>query len=109
MSESSLINLILNKGGITIMIRQEILCSCGHKAIIPLNGSDVACFNKAKWYESKGLCPDCFNQKYPYIAEGHFKEVCMHYRKFKEEFSDCKTKYGSYDDADKTIVVYVPD
>ena len=36
------------------------------------------------------------------------EEVVMSYREYKENYADCKTKAGSYDKTEKTIVVYVP-
>ena len=37
-----------------------------------------------------------------------YEEVEMHYGEYKENYSHCKTKKGSYDKSDKTIIVYVP-
>lgn len=91
------------------MTPYEVLCSCGHKATIQLNGPEVSRYHKIKWYETQGLCPDCFNKAYPYIAQGNYKEVRMHYAKYKADYPDCKTKQGTYDTADKTVIVYVPD
>ena len=36
------------------------------------------------------------------------EEVRMSYREYKENYADCKTKSGSYDKEEKTIVVYIP-
>lgn len=34
-------------------------------------------------------------------------EVKMNYREYKQGYSDCATKKGSYDSVNKTVVVYV--
>ena len=36
------------------------------------------------------------------------EEVEMKYSEYKENYADCKTKSGSYDKEEKTIVVYIP-
>lgn len=90
------------------MTPYELICSCGHKAVIPLYGPDVARYHKVTWFETKGLCPSCYAIAHPPKTPDKYEEIRMHYGQYKTSYPDCEVKQGSYDYADKTIVVYVP-
>lgn len=83
----------------------RVKCSCGHSTKIRLTGTDMERYGEVLYYETQGLCPAC-EAKAKHLVT--FSEIRMHYRECKGNYSDCKYKQGTYDDSDKTIVVYVP-
>lgn len=57
------------------------------------------------WYNANidCICNNDANHAYDDVA----CEVKMSYREYKQSYSDCATKKGSYDSNNKTVVVYV--
>lgn len=89
-------------------MKYEVTFSCGHTHTVELFGKTSEREKKIKYYETYGLCPDCYKaQKAAEMAKG-CDEVTMFYGDYKNYYADCNTKPGSYDSKDKTIVVYVP-
>ena len=87
-------------------MKYKVKCSCGHRRTLSLYGSDMQRYYEVMTYETRGLCPDCeAKQKQEQIT---LQEIRMYYREYKENFSDCKYKHGTYDASNKTIIVYVP-
>lgn len=82
------------------MAQYTVTRACGHEEVVNLYGPNAQREAKIKWLEST-VCANCYN------AEG-CDEVEMLYREYKENYADCKTKQGSYDRENKTIIVYVP-
>lgn len=77
--------------------------ACGHEEEVQIYGSAADRERKLKWYEETE-CKECW--KLSQVSD--CEEVRMSYRDYKTQYADCKTKTGSYDAAEKTIVVYVP-
>ena len=44
------------------MAKYDITYSCGHSATIQLYGKNEEREKKIKWFESEGLCPDCYRE-----------------------------------------------
>lgn len=88
------------------MAKYDVTYACGHEGVEDITGTNVngEREKQVKWIEENRVCYDC------YMAEqmADYDEVEMHYGEYKENYSDCKTKKGSYDKSDKTIIVYVP-
>lgn len=91
-----------------ITMKYEVKFSCGHTETVELFGKNADRQRKIAWFEESGLCSKCYaEQKSAEMAEG-FDAVEMFYGEYKEKYSDCKTKPGSYNRETKTIIVYVP-
>ena len=54
------------------------------------------------------LCSDCYRAEQEAKLLEKNVETRMKYRDYKNGFSGFRTKRGSYDPGDKTIIVYVP-
>lgn len=78
--------------------------SCGHTEQVEVFGKNSDRERKLKWYEET-CCKDCYRDH----IHADDKEVEMPYREYKLNYSDCKTKPGSYNPRTKTVVVYVPE
>ena len=77
--------------------------SCGHEEQIEVFGKVSEREYVIKREENK-VCRKCYEaEKY-----ADYDEVEMTYAEYKNNYADCKTKYGSYDKKNKTIIVYVP-
>lgn len=83
------------------MAKYEVKMSCGHYQTIELFGKIADRKRKIQWLEECGVCSECKNAK----EAINCKEVEMHYSKYKNNYSDCKTKNGSYNSDTKTIIV----
>lgn len=94
--------------GDTPSMQYELTCSCGHRSVISLSGSEAERNNKINWFRTKGVCPTCYAKSHPVLHSDSYTEVRMFYGTYKSYYSTCQTKPGSYDCVDKTIVVYVP-
>lgn len=91
-----------------ITMKYEVRFSCGHTETVDLFGKNTDRQRKIAWFEESGLCSKCYaEQKAAEMAEG-FDAVEMFYGEYKEKYSDCKAKTGSYNRETKTIIVYVP-
>lgn len=44
------------------MAKYDVKFSCGHTATVELFGRTADRENKIKWYETEGLCPDCYKK-----------------------------------------------
>ncbi|MGN0558391.1 MAG: hypothetical protein ACI4IS_02955 [Acutalibacteraceae bacterium] len=86
------------------MAKYEVKFSCGHTHTVELFGKMSERELKIKYLEEHGTCPECRESENAVDCE----EVEMHYSIYKKDYSDCKTKSGSYNAKTKTIVVYVP-
>ena len=77
--------------------------ACGHEEQIEVFGKTSDREYRIKCEENK-TCREC------YQAEQYkgCNEVEMTYAEYKNNYADCKTKPGSYDKKNKTIIVYVP-
>ena len=74
--------------------------ACGHEEEVQIYGSAADRERKLKWYEETD-CKECW--KLSQVSD--CEEVRMSYRDYKTQYSDCSTKSGSYDAAEKTIMV----
>lgn len=83
--------------------------SCGHTETVELFGKCTERERKIKFFEKSGICKECYKEQKNIEASIGCKEVTMSYREYKEKYPKCKTKKGSYNANEKTIVVYVPE
>ena len=90
------------------MAKYTVKFSCGHEGTVRLFGENAERERKIKYYEAYGICPECWAEKQNEENSEGCEEVKMTYRQYKTEYADCKTKKGSYNSEDKTIIVYVP-
>ena len=89
-------------------MKYDVKFSCGHTETVELFGKNADRQRKIAWFEESGLCSKCYaEKKAAEMAEG-FNAVEMFYGDYKEKFSNCKTKPGSYNRETKTIIVYIP-
>ena len=77
--------------------------TCGHEEQIEVFGK-----TSEREYriaaEEKKVCRKCYeSEKY-----ADYDEIKMSYAEYKRNYTDCKTKSGSYDAKSKTNIVYVP-
>lgn len=89
-------------------MKYDVTFSCGHTEEVQIYGKAEERERKIKYYGKSGLCSECYKKKMNEENAENCEEVVMSYREYKENYSDCKTKSGSYDKVEKTIVVYVP-
>lgn len=89
-------------------MKYEVTCSCGHTHTVELFGKTSDRERKIKYYETYGVCPDCYKAQKTAEMAKDCDEVVMSYGDYKNYYADCNTKPGSYDSKAKTIVVYVP-
>ena len=62
------------------------------------------------WYDASHDCvctKDGYGSTIYHYSYDVACEVKMSYREYKQNYSDCATKKGSYDSFNKTVVVYV--
>lgn len=89
-------------------MKYDVRFSCGHTETVELFGKNADRQRKIAWFEESGLCSKCYAEKNASEMAEAFYAVEMFYGDYKEKFSDCKTKPGSYNRETKTIIVYVP-
>lgn len=89
-------------------MKYEVTFSCGHTHTVELFGKTSDRERKIKYYETYGVCPDCYKAQKTAEMAKDCDEVVMFYGDYKNYYADCNTKPGSYDSKAKTIVVYVP-
>ena len=89
-------------------MKYDVTFSCGHTEEIQIYGKAEERERKIKYFGKSGLCPECYKQKMNEEKAESCEEVEMKYSEYKENYADCKTKSGSYDKEEKTIVVYLP-
>lgn len=90
------------------MAKYEVKMSCGHIYTIELFGKTADRERKIKYLEESGVCPDCKRAEKNAERAINCKEVEMHYSEYKNNYSACETKAGSYNSKTKTIIVFVP-
>ena len=89
-------------------MKYTVKFSCGHEEEVQLYGKVEERENKIKYLSKNGICSECYKKKMNEENAKNCEEVKMSYREYKNSYSDCKTKSGSYDKEEKTIIVYVP-
>lgn len=77
--------------------------SCGHEEQIEVFGKVSEREYVIKREENK-VCRKCYEAE----RYADYDEIEMSYAEYKRNYANCKTKAGSYDNKNKTIVVYVP-
>jgi len=86
------------------MAKYNVTFSCGHTETKELFGSERERRAKIEYWGKSGKCTECYEkEKY-----ADCDEVEMTYAEYKRSYANCKTKANSYDNKNKTIVVYVP-
>jgi len=86
------------------MAKYNVTFSCGHTETKELFGSERERRAKIEYWGKSGKCTECYEkEKY-----ADCDEIEMSYAEYKKNYTDCKTKSGSYDAKRKTIIVYVP-
>ena len=83
--------------------------TCGHESERQIYGTNAhgERDRKAAYHESFP-CPACSAKEKASRGGVEIEEIKMHYSEYKNNYADCKTKPGSYDGNEKTIIVYVP-
>lgn len=89
-------------------MKYDVTFSCGHTQEVQIYGKAEERARKIKYWGKSGLCSECYKKKTNEEKSENCEEVRMSYREYKENYADCKTKSGSYDKEEKTIVVYIP-
>lgn len=90
-------------------MKYDVTYSCGHEGVVELFGKNKERERKLKWYQSSAVCQECYQREQAKeMEEKGYQEIEMHYSEYKNKYSGCKTKSGSYDKRNKTIIVYVP-
>ena len=89
-------------------MKYSVIFSCGHAEEVQIYGKAEERERKIKYFGKSGLCPECYKKKMNEEKSENCEEVRMSSREYKENYADCKTKSGSYDKEEKTIVVYIP-
>lgn len=89
-------------------MKYNVKFSCGHVQEKELFGKSEEREKKLAYFEKYGLCHECYIEQKNIENSVGCKEVEIPYRQYKEEYSDCKTKAGSYNGDTKTIIVYIP-
>jgi hypothetical protein len=90
------------------MGKYNVVFKCGHEEEVSLFGKYKDRNARIQWYERECDCSKCRTEALRKKMATDHNEVRMHYRKYKEEYSECKTLRNSYDDTTRTIVVFVP-
>ncbi len=90
-------------------MKYDVNFSCGHEATIELFGKNEERHRKIEYLEKFGVCPKCYQEQKEIENSLGCKEVKMLYKEYKRDYPECKTKAGSYDGDEKTIIVYVPE
>lgn len=86
------------------MAKYNVTFSCGHTETKELFGSEAERQKKIAYWEQHGKCTECYEkEKY-----ADCDEIEMSYAEYKRNYANCKTKADSYDNKNKTIIVYVP-
>lgn len=83
--------------------------SCGHTEEVALFGKHEDRYRRIEYLERCGVCSKCYQEQKDMENSVGCHEVRMHYKEYKNDYSNCKTKSGSYDGETKTIIVYVPE
>lgn len=82
--------------------------SCGHTEMKELFGKTSEREKKIAYWEKYGICSRCYREQKEIENSIDCDEVEMLYGDYKRNYSNCKTKAGSYNGETKTIIVYVP-
>lgn len=90
-------------------MKYDITYSCGHTCRTNILGKTAERERKIKYYEEYSLCPECYRKMKNEEKSIGCIEVEMKYADYKKEYADCKTKTGTYNKSEKTIVVFVPE
>lgn len=77
--------------------------ACGHEEQIEVFGKVSEREYRIK-SEEKKTCRECYQAEQYKDCD----EVEMTYAEYKKNYANCKTKSGSYDKKNKTIIVYIP-
>lgn len=89
-------------------MKYDVKFSCGHIQTVDLFGKADEREKKIKYFEKYCDCQECYDRQKNIENSAGCEEVEMSYREYKTNYSECKTKVGSYNGYTKTIVVYVP-
>ena len=89
-------------------MKYDVTFSCGHTETVEIYGKTEDREKKIAYYGKSGICRKCYEKMMNEKNSENCEEVRMSYREYKENYADRKTKSGSYDKEEKTIVVYVP-
>ena len=89
-------------------MKYDVKFSCGHIQTVDLFGKSEEREKKIKYFEKYCDCQECYDRQKNIENSDGCEEVEMSYREYKTNYSECKTKVGSYNGYTKTIVVYVP-
>ena len=89
-------------------MKYSVLMSCGHEQVMDITGKPAQRENSIEYYGKYGICQKCYETQKNKENSIGCQEVEMLYKDYMDNFFPCKTKHGSYNRREKTIVVYVP-
>ena len=89
-----------------ISMKYTVSRVCGHTETVNLYGSRQSREASIQWLEQT-MCKKCFRETQAAELD-EYTPARMSYREFKLNYTDYKAEPGSYDPADKTIIVYIP-
>jgi len=89
-------------------MKYDVKFSCGHEETVELFGKYADRERKIDYYKNYGICSACYREQKAIEYSIGCEEKEMSYKEYKTNYSECKTKPGSYDGINKTIIVYVP-
>lgn len=82
---------------------------CGHEEVKELFGKTSEREKRIKWWEENCVCSECYRQMEEEEILKTCEELTIKYYDYKNkpEYKNLKSKKGSYNPEDKTIIVYV--
>lgn len=81
--------------------------SCGHAQLINISGNEEHIKKKIKLFNEKEICRRCFRQmQFENMVDP--VEVKMTYHEYKIRYRNFPYRLDSYNEIDKTVVVYLP-
>ena len=82
----------------------KVTKACGHEVEVFFKESEERNPNQAIIYEmhSRDECDECYAKK------NNCREVRMHWGDYRNGFGGCRTKGGSYNNLENTVIVYIP-
>lgn len=89
-------------------MKYYVTFSCGHEEVRELFGKVSERERKIKWWQENSVCSECWRIQKEIEASLNSDEVEMLYRDYKKDYSECRTKSGSWNAEKKTVIVYVP-
>ena len=88
-------------------MKYDVTFSCGHVEVKELFGKVDDRKKRIEWWERNCVCSECYRVQKEIEASLDSDEVEILYRDYKKDYSECRTKSGSWNAEKKTVIVYV--